>query len=193
MAISKKHLKIIVPLILLVLLGIFQIQKRNTQKEALAQRELALKAANNPFSKVLFQLPIYRDSVYKVYLVKMGSASKIVFLKKGAVSQKQEESSFFVHIYPKDESNLEKGMSHIPNNFKNNVTSFFYNSKAYFFSETTLPEIKISKLNLGQFGFRGDNSLSWKTTELITDKKMDRIVKENKEEIQLFKLSEDSF
>ncbi len=193
MAISKKNLKIIVLLILLVVLAIFQIQKRNAQKEGAAQREAALKATNTPFKKVLFQLPIYRDSIYKVYLVNILSDNKIVFLRKGEISEKQRESSFFVHIYPKDKNKLEKGSSHIPNNFKNNVTSFFYNNEEYFISETTLPEIKISKLNLGQFGFRGNNAVSWKISELLIEKDIGKVLKENREDMEIIELIEDSF
>lgn len=175
------------------MLLVLQIQKRNEQRTEKQKRELALKATNNELSKVLFQLPIYRDTVYSVYLVNLRSKNKIVFLRKGNLSDKQRESSFFVHIYPKDKNILDKGASHIPNNFKNNVTSFFYNGEQYFVSETGLPQIKISKLNLGQFGFRGDNSVSWKTSELIKDIDMGRILKENKEEIPLFDLNGNSF
>lgn len=193
MVLSKKQLiRVILPIFLVVLL-VLQIQKRNEQRTERQKRELALKATNNELSKVLFQLPIYRDTVYSVFLVHIRSNNKIVFLRKGNLSERQRESSFFVHIYPKDKNILEKGTSHIPNNFKNNVTSFFYNGEQYFVSETSLPQIKISKLNLGQFGFRGDNSVSWKTSELLKDIDMGRILKENKEEIPLFDLNGNSF
>jgi hypothetical protein len=193
LGLSKKQLiRIILPILLVGLL-VLQIQKRNEQRAEKQKRELALKATNNELSKVLFQLPIYRDTVYSVFLAHIRCSNKIIFLRKGNLSDKQKESRFFVHIYPKDKSILEKGASHIPNNFKNNVTSFFYEGEQYFVSDTSLPQIKISKLNLGQFGFRSDNSVSWKTNELLNDRDMGRILKENKEETELFDLNKDSF
>lgn len=176
-----------------ILVMLLQLNKRNTQKALVQKREIALKLSNNPFSKVLFQLPIYRDSVYRVYIIKIQSQIKIVFLRTETISEQQKESNFFVHIYPKDKNKLKDGINHIPNNFKNNATSFLYENKEYFVSETNLPEIKINKLNLGQFGFRGDNSISWHIPELLTEEKVGKILKENNEEIKLFELIGDSF
>lgn len=178
---------------LTVLVMLLQLNKRNTQKILAQKREIALKLTNNHLSKVLFQLPIYRDSVYKVFIIKFKSQNKIIFLKKGEISEKQKGSSFFVHIYPKDKKKLKNGLNHIPNNFKNNVTSFLYKNEEYFISETNLPEIKISKLNLGQFGFRGGNGINWKIPKLLTQKKIGKILKDNKEDVQLFELIGDSF
>lgn len=192
MIISNKTSRTIV-LLLIAALCFFQVQKRNIQKKILEEKHQALKATNHPLSKVLFQLPIYRDTVYKVYLVNTNAQNKLVFLRKGNLTNKQRESSFFVHIYPKNKKRLDNGINHIPNNFKNNVTSFVFNNENYFVSETSLPNIKISKLNLGQFGFRGDNSVSWKTSSLIEDEDMQRIVKENKEDVQLFSVDQVSF
>lgn len=176
-----------------VTLTIFQLIKRNEQITVRQERELALKSTNNPLNKVLFQLPIYRDSIYSVYIIKDQDSSKIVFLKKRTITVKQKESNFFVHIYPKDKNALKNSLNHIPNNFKNNVTKFIFKNEKYFVSQTNLPNIRISKLNLGQFGFRGDNNVSWKIPDLLIDKKIAGILKQNKEEVQLFGTNEDSF
>lgn len=192
MIIFNKIAKIIA-FIAIGMLCFFQVQKRNAQRNLIQERQLALKAANHPLSKVVFQLPIYRDTVYRVYLVKETSKNKLVFLKKGCITDKQRESSFFVHIYPKDKKKLDEGINHIPNNFKNNVTSFVFNSENYYVSETDMPDLKISKLNLGQFGFRGDNSVSWQTSSLLDHEHMQRIVKENKEDVPLFSVNQVSF
>lgn len=193
MGISKKLQIRAILTSLLVMLFVLQIQKRNKQIAIVQKRERALKATSSPFSKVLFQLPIYKDSVYRVYITKIDSATKLVFLKEGVLLEKQKESSFFVHIYPKDKEKLTGAINHIPNNFKNNVTSFIYENEEYFFSEINLPEIKISKLNLGQYGFRGDNSIDWKIPKLLTEKKIAKILDNNKEDVQLFELIGDSF
>jgi hypothetical protein len=190
---SKKQLIRIVLPVILVLLFFFQIKKRNSQIAIFEKRETALKLTNSPFSKVLFQLPIYRDSVYRIYITKINKINKLVFLAKGNVTEKQRESSFFVHIYPKNKKKLTEGINHIPYNFKNNVTSFLYNNEMYFVSQTNLPDLKISKLNLGQFGFRGDNNISWHVSDLLTEEKIGKILKENKEGIKLFELIGDSF
>jgi len=174
-------------------LTVFQVNKRNEQITVRQERELALKATNNPLSKVLNQLPIFRDSIYSVYIIKDKDSNKIVFLKKGTITLKQKESNFFVHIYPKDKNALKMSINHIPNNFKNNVTKFIFRNEKYFVSQTNLPNIRISKLNLGQFGFRGDNNVSWKIPHLLIDKKIANILKQNKEDVQLFGTNEDSF
>ena len=190
---KNKFLTVTLLLVLVLCIGILQLFKRQSQIESIKQRLELIEESGSPYAKLINQLPIYRDSIYSVYVTKILLEDKIVFLKKGSISKKQKESSFFVHLYPKDKSKLKEGTSHIPKNFKNNMTSFLYENEVYFVSKTKLPSIKISKLNLGQYGFRGDNSISWKIPELLTEEKIGKILKENKEDVQLFDLIGDSF
>lgn len=189
---KKQLLKIVIPILLLVIL-VLQINKRNTQLNLLKQKEQAILNANSNYAKLLSQRSIYRDSIYKIFVANIEGKKEIVFLKKGTLTDLQKESKFFVHLYPKNQKDLLGKANHNPINFESNFTSFDYEGQLYHVAHTELPDYVIEKLNLGQYSFRGDNSINYKIQKLIIGTEIARVLKENKEEMNIFEYLQETF
>lgn len=144
-------------------------------------------AANSPYVKLLEQLPIYRDSSYYIYLANINSEPKIIFLKKDSISEKQRKSKFFLHIYPNDKTLLgENKFGNLAYEFNNNVKSFSFKENVYFVSSANLPNIKINKINAGQYGFKGNGNINWSINSLIEALSIKRTLEVNKEKMSQF-------
>ncbi|WP_438426166.1 hypothetical protein [Aquimarina macrocephali] len=166
----------------------FQVQKKNQYKKDIEENTRAKELANSEFVKLLDQRPIYGDSIYKIYIAKFGEHTKIVFLRKGSISEIQKESRFFLHLYPRDKTLLGESESKSPSfDFKNNVSSFTFKQSKYFVSSTNLPDIMIDKINVGQYGYRGDSKITWQISSLLSAESIEEILKINKEENNIFK------
>ena len=173
---------------LLMTIIFFQIQKKNEYIKEKKEEKEAIEQANSEFVKLLGQRPIYRDSIYKIYIARFGEHNTIVFLRKDSISEVQKESRFFLHLYPRDKTLLGESESKSPSfDFKNNVSSFTFKQSKYFVSSTNLPDIMIGKINVGQYGFRGDSKITWQISSLLNAGSIEEILKINKEENNIFK------
>ncbi len=172
---------------------VFQLKKRNTRLAIIECELHALKKANSEYAKLILQRSIYSDSIYKIYIANINQRNELVFIKKGSLSAMQNESKFFVHIYPLDTLDLVGKANHNPLNFRSNFTSFFYKEEEYHVARTILPNYRIEKLNLGQYAFRGDNTINYKTKNLIYSEHIGKILKENGEDMPIFEYVEDTF
>src|SRR5690606_10106208 len=147
---------------ILVVIITLQVNKRSQE---LANREYIkdqIRKAQTEYGKLLTQRSVYRDSVYKVYIANIKHEKQLIFLKADELSNLRKESRFFVHLYPNDSSLLKDNVDHIALDFNNNAQKFEVAGKQYFASYTILPEIGIKKLNLGQYGYRGNNEINWR-------------------------------
>ncbi len=190
---KKKNFKKFYWVIPIVVLLIFQLNKRNTQiKDREVQVQL-LEQTNSPYAKLLNQLPIYRDSVYNIYIANIQGSNKIVFIKKDSLSDVQRRSKFFIHIYPRDHGILAAQADHVAFNFKNNIKVFRYKGVQYFVSDTELPPYIIEKLNAGQYGYKGNNDINWKISGLLLGEKIGKILKENNEYTPIFEFERETF
>lgn len=189
---KKQLLKIVIPILLLIILAL-QINKRNTQLHLRKQKEQAILNANSNYAKLLSQRSIYRDSVYKIFVANFDGKKEIVFLKKGTLTNMQQESKLFVHLYPKNQKDLLGKANHNPINFDSNFTSFDYDGQLYHVAHTELPDYVIEKLNLGQYAYRGDNSINYKIQKLILGKDIAKILKQNNESMINFEYVEETF
>ncbi|MBC8766915.1 hypothetical protein H4O18_02815 [Arenibacter sp. BSSL-BM3] len=189
---TKQLIRITLP-ILLVLLLVFQIRKRNSQIEHRNNEQQAILNSNSAYAKLLNQRSIYRDSIYRIYIASINDSKEIIFLKKDSLNSMQRESKFFVHLYPKNVKDLVGSVNHNTIDFKSNFTSFTINGQLYNVAHTKLPDYEIEKLNLGQYSFRGNNDVNYKITHLIDSRKVADILKENKETIDNFEYIDKSF
>ena len=182
---TKSMFTIIIPI---TVIGIFflQIEKRNHNLNELRQIEAYKEKANSKYVKLLDQFPVYRDSIYSIYIANFDRKHKIVYLQKDSISNVQKGSKFFLHIYPHDQTLLLK-TSFLPFDFKGYFEKFTFNETDYFLASTDLPKFDINKINTGQYGFEGDNNINWKIDGLLTAEKIDKTLKENKEVNVYFK------
>lgn len=156
-------------------------------------KEEAIKNSNSAYAKLLNQRSIYRDSVYSVYIAEIKDNTELIFIKRDTLSSLQRESKFFVHVYPKNTKKLVGNANHNAIDFSSNFSSFTINGQLYNVAHTKLPDYEIEKLNLGQYGFKGNNEVNYKIAHLIDGKKVATILKENKEAIENFKEIDKSF
>jgi len=172
---------------------VLQAKKRNrqiTQRETFKQ---ALEAAKTPYSKLLAQRSVYRDSVYQVYIAKINGQQQLIFMCKGELRPVQKESKFFVHLYPKDKNELKGKANHNSYNFENRPKQFMVGNEIYFYSTMQLPDFEIEKMNLGQYGFQGNNEINWRIKALLIGTDIAEILDQNDEAMAIFKLVEDNF
>ena len=139
-----------------------------------------------PFKKLLGLKPVYKDSVYSIFITTISKHDKILFLATGKISDVQKESKFFMHVYPKDKSLLGENKSgNLNYDFKSNFKLFNHLGKDYYIAETSLPQIDIDKINFGQYGFRGNKSITWSVKPVLKSKSMQTLLDENGEFIPL--------
>lgn len=189
---KKKHI-VLIGLILICLLTLLQINKRNSKIENDENLYKQLKSSNSPFSKLITQRSVYRDSIYRIYIANINDTNKIIVSKEGNLTSMQENSKFFMHVYPVNKDLLNSKSTHIPLNFDSNFQSILLNGKTYHFASQNLPEFEISKLNLGQFGYKGNNQINWKISDLLFESEIAFILKDNDEEMSIFKPNLDNF
>lgn len=180
------------PLLFLSLLSViifFQIQKRNKYIKEKREMIEAKEMANSKYVKLLDYIPVYQDSIYKIYISRFGEDTKIVYLKKDSISEVQRKSKFFLHIYPQAPSVFKNSNSKmLPFNFNNNTSTFTFKKMKYFVSSANLPDFAIDKINTGQYGYEGNNKINWEITSLLTAKSIKETLKINKEKgIKTFK------
>ncbi|MEL7271429.1 MAG: acyltransferase [Bacteroidota bacterium] len=172
---------------------VFQANRRSQQIEQQKLLEKQLGMAQTPYSRILTHRSVYRDSVYRVYIANIKNVNMLIFLATDSLTQMQKESNFFVHLYPKNKELLEKDNTHLNLNFENLPQQFEVGNKKYFYSSRTLPDLEVEKLNLGQYGFQGNNGINWKTNKLLLAEDIARILKDNDEEMPIFKFTRDNF
>ncbi|WP_286812144.1 MULTISPECIES: acyltransferase family protein [unclassified Maribacter] len=189
---SNLYLKPLVTIIVGTIL-ILQANKRNIQLDKKEKQQIMMLKTGSEYSKLLAQRGVYSDSVYKIFIANFDGKKEIVFLKKGTLTDMQQESKFFVHLYPKNQKDLLGKANHNPINFESNFTSFDYEGQLYHVAHTELPDYVIEKLNLGQYSFRGDNSINYKIQKLIIGTEIARVLKENKEEMNIFEYLQETF
>ena len=189
---SKLYFKPLLIIILTVILTL-QLNKRNMLLKAKEKQEIMMLNTGTEYSKILAQRSIYRDSTYKIFIAKIDGKKELIFLKKGALTDMQRQSKFFVHLYPMYKKDLLGKANHNPINFEANFTSFEYDSDLYYVAHTQLPNYVIEKLNLGQYSYRGDNSINYKIEKLVLGTEIAKILRENKESINIFEYIEETF
>jgi len=172
---------------------VLQSNKLNQQLDSKRAFEQLLKNSPNPYIKLLRHRSIYADSIYKVYIANIKDEKQLIFVAKDSLSEIQRESKFFVHVYPIDSTLLKKGVDHLAYDFKNNVREFDISGKKYFVSSQALPNLKIKKLNLGQYGYSKDNSITWRIDHLLIGTEIARTLRENKEDMQIFEYVPETF
>lgn len=167
-----------------VVIYIFQIKKsKRFSKNGIIDNTSA--QITSEYDKLLTYYPVYKDSIYYIYVATISEAPKIIYLKKN-INTVQKESKFFVHIYPKDSSLLKQNQGFLSFDFKNNVTEYNLKGRNVFISERELPKIGIKKINTGQYGFRGNSEISWRITQLLTAESIKKNILENEEDIRNF-------
>lgn len=183
---NKLIVRLIGAIVIIVLL-FFQFKKRANDLRIINEKKNLIEKENFSYVKLLDQLPIYRDSVYKIYIANIEGDCKIIFLKKDSISEVQKKSKFFLHIYPQKDSLLIDSKSKLlAFDFYNNVSEFNYNQEKYFISSTTLPNFLIEKINTGQYGYEGDFAISWEIKDLLYLKSIKENLKFNKEKCNNF-------
>ena len=143
-----------------VIILFFQIRKRNAQLVLIENHRDAIAKANSPYVKLLNQFPVYRDSIFSIYISKIEDKNKIIFVAKDSLTEVQKESDFFVHIYPKNKNLLKITLITWHLILKNNTSSFVFWENKYFYAETNLPNFTIEKINLGQYNYRETTALT---------------------------------
>ncbi|HAI40257.1 MAG TPA: hypothetical protein DCM40_20265, partial [Maribacter sp.] len=98
---SNLYLKPLVTIIVGTIL-ILQANKRNIQLDKKEKQQIMMLKTGSEYSKLLAQRGVYSDSVYKIFIANFDGKKEIVFLKKGTLTDMQQESKFFVHLYPKN-------------------------------------------------------------------------------------------
>tara|TARA_B110000114_G_scaffold173855_1_gene201822 strand:- start:2580 stop:3146 length:567 start_codon:yes stop_codon:yes gene_type:complete len=163
------------------LIFFFQIEK----KRASFKKDIYLNNKSQEitdYKKLLELFPVYKDSIYYIYIAKINNHPKIIYLKKSTINEVQKESKFFVHIYPKDRSVLNRNQNFLSFDFKNNVKEYDLKGRKVFISELDLPQIAIKKINTGQYGFRGRSSeISWRIEKTLTFQEIKKNLNANKE------------
>lgn len=178
------------PLLFLSLLSViifFQIQKRNKYINENREMVEAKEMANSKYVKLLDQLPVYHDSIYKIYISNFKEKSEIVFLRKDSLTKIQEKSKFFLHLYPKDTRFLSDTKSKLlAFDFDNNVSIFVFDETKYFVSSSPLPDFVIDKINTGQYGYEGNNEINWCIDKILIKESIKSVLSHNKEKIKAF-------
>lgn len=159
--------------ILVMLLFYFQLVKRNNKLLLINEKDHQIEMANSPYVKVLSQLPVYRDTIYRIYIANIEGNNEIIFLKKDSISEVQKRSKFFFHVYPQNEAILIKSKTKmLTYDFKNNAKEFTYNKEKYYVSSAVLPSFHIKKINVGQYAFNGNSKINWRVNKIITSQKV---------------------
>jgi len=165
---------------------VLQIIKRRNLIKANTIVETEKLNSNSPYVHLLEILPVYRDSLYTIYVSKINEKNKIIYLANHSLSSRMRESKFFLHIYPQDKNLLDSTLTNIAFDFNSNFTSFQYFKKKYFVAETNLPNFKINKINTGQYGYQGDNAINWQVENIINLKRIQDVLNHNKQKIKVF-------
>lgn len=181
-----KALKWVVLALILIVIALLQINYRNFKANEENELRLALEMTFSPYSKILLELPVHRDSLYNIYITNVNQKPHIIFFAPNGMTDVQLRSKFFVHVYPSDKKFLPQGENLMAFDFKKPVDSFVFRKKTYFFFAKELPEIQMHKINLGQYGYLGDNRVNWKIPEPITNEKIARVLYDNGEKIPFF-------
>jgi exopolysaccharide production protein ExoZ len=189
---TKLYLKSLLIIIAVAIL-ILQSNKKNIQLETKEKQQVMMLNTGTEYSKLLAQRSVFSDSVYKIFIAKIDGKKEILFLKRGALTDIQRHSKFFVHLYPKYKKDLLGKANHNPINFDANFASFDYDGHVYHVAHTELPDYVIEKLNLGQYSYRGDNSINYKIQNLILGIEIARVLRENKEAMNNFEYLEETF
>jgi len=159
---------------------------KNETKKAPVEEVKVEKPEVSPYAQILEKTPVYKDSVYSIYITTILGKDKIVYLREGTESSIRQESKFFVHVYPTDKELLgEKKQGNLGFDFKNNSKKMNLGGLDYYISETDLPEIDIDKINTGQYGYRGDGSINWSITKVLKTDLMQPIIEQNNDDAVL--------
>jgi len=159
----------------------FQLRKRTTQTYVKKEKELAKIEANSSYVELFSHIPVYQDSVFRIYIANLTGDDEIIYLRKDILTEQQEKSKFFLHVYPVNKELLsDNKLGNLSYDFKSNFESFKYLGEDYFVAHRDLPEIAINKINTGQYGFKGDGKISWKTKDLLTQEDIIRTLQANK-------------
>lgn len=177
-----KKIFAVVFLSFVIVIVLLQIQKRTQYSKDIEKKTEAQLKSKSEFVKLLDQIPIYRDSTFKIYIARFDTVNKIVFLKKDSITEIQKGSNFFLHIYPLDEELLKDTNSNfLAFDFKNDNTIFTFRDTKYFISSTDLPDFEINKINTGQYGFDGNNDITWQVESILKNEDICKILEYNKE------------
>ena len=185
--VNKKCIQNISLLLIALVIMFFQIKK--TYKFSKNENPNETAYVISDYDVLLDYFPVYKDSIYNIYIATISNIPKIIFLKKKKINSRQKESKFFVHIYPKNDSLLTANQSFIGFDFKNNTKEYNLRGKKVYISELALPKINIKKINTGQYGFRGDLEISWIVEKILTSEEIRKNLYANNEKgIYFFEL-----
>lgn len=166
----------------IVLIIVFQIYKKieyQTEEEKISKAKIM---SNSEYVKLLDQLPVYRDSVFSIYIANFYDKNKIIYFKKDSITLLEANSKFFLHLYPKNKKLLNQvNSTNISYDFRSNFKSFKYMEKTYFYSEIDLPDFIIEKINTGQYGYNQNNSISWQIKHVLRGEYIKGVLGENGE------------
>ncbi len=165
---------------------VLQIYKKIGAEKEKALIEQSKKEANSEFVKLLDQLPVYRDSIFKIYIANFSGKTKIVYLKKDSLTDILKKSKVFLHLYPRDKKNLKEGNTNVALDFKKEYASFVYRNSKYFILEKELPNFIIDKINTGMYAYNLDNSVSWEIKNILRNEEIKKILSENRESVLQF-------
>ena len=167
--------------IFIAALGVcFLYSCKNETKKPVVEEIKVEKDIVSPYAQLLEKTPVYKDSVYSIYITTIQDKDKILYLREGTESSIRQESKFFIHVYPTDKDLLgKKKQGNLNFDFKNNSKKVNIAGSDYYISETDLPEIDIDKINTGQYGYRGDGSINWSISKSLKTDLMQPIIELN--------------
>jgi len=165
----KKRLTFLIVFFVFITGVLFTMKNQNfkTDSQILLGIDRLKKLENKSYLKFIDQRPIYKDSMYEIYIDQNEGVKKIIYLKKEIVSDKEIDSKFFLHVYPEDRTILKNGDNFLGFDFKNNVKVIEKDNQKYFISETILPNINMKLINTGLYGYKGNGQIYWQIKELL--------------------------
>lgn len=165
--VNEKSTYIVVVLCVLVVMVIV-LKDYSSKEENIEAVQVAVKRpANNSYLELLNKAAVYKDSICEIYIEELEGANRIIYLKRDTISEKEIESKYFLHVYPANKTLLKNGDNFLGLDFKNNVIEIEKDNQKYFFSDAILPNIKISAINTGLYGYKGNNSIYWQIENLL--------------------------
>lgn len=154
---------------------VLQAVKLNSHKDP------TIVGCSQEYLKFINLSPVYKDSTFNIYISQVESSNKIIFFKKDGISDRQLRSKFFLHIYPKDHRLLGEGQNLLTYDFRPKFFQCDLNGIKVYIAECDLPNIDINKINIGQYGYLGNNEISWRISAVLKSRHINEILQKNKE------------
>ena len=111
------------------------------------------------------------SNVFDVHLIESNGTQKLVYFSKGELTDKKRESPFFLHLHLLNENKTDqngKPIKFINKDFKGEVKSYFFKGAEYHIAFKEISAFIYSKIETGQWNYKGDKTISWSTVLEVT-------------------------